>query len=139
MGSQIMLFDALGSTLGLLDANGVFQTEYTYEPFGATTATGAASRTRSNIQGGRTMRRGCIITGPDTTVPALRRFISEDPIGFGRIYQFMQPTSLSSPTILTSPRASFQRTCGLLDRCRKKRIERAITNTQRRSDDVEKI
>ena len=42
-GSQILLFDALGSTLGLLDTNGVLQTEYTYEPFGATTATGTAS------------------------------------------------------------------------------------------------
>jgi hypothetical protein len=38
-----LLTDALGSALALADAAGTVQTEYTYEPFGRTTATGMSN------------------------------------------------------------------------------------------------
>ncbi len=42
-GPRAFLTDGLGSTLALTDSAGLMQGEYTYEPFGETTATGVAS------------------------------------------------------------------------------------------------
>ena len=42
-GTANFLADALGSTLALADSSGTIQTQYTYEPFGKTAMTGAAS------------------------------------------------------------------------------------------------
>ena len=42
-GTRYFLTDALGSTLTLTDAGGNILTQYTYEPFGNTTAIGAAT------------------------------------------------------------------------------------------------
>jgi hypothetical protein len=42
-GAANFLTDALGSTLALTDASGAVQTQYTYEPFGTTSQTGAAT------------------------------------------------------------------------------------------------
>ena len=42
-GPRAFLTDGLGSTLALTDSAGLMQGEYTYEPFGKTTATGVAS------------------------------------------------------------------------------------------------
>ncbi len=41
-GRRTLLTDALGSTVVLADDAGALQTQYAYEPFGATTASGAA-------------------------------------------------------------------------------------------------
>ena len=38
-----LLTDALGSAIALTDGSGAVQTDYTYEPFGRTTATGISS------------------------------------------------------------------------------------------------
>jgi hypothetical protein len=35
--------DAIGSTVALTDSSGTIQTQYTYEPFGKTTASGAGN------------------------------------------------------------------------------------------------
>ncbi len=43
VGVRALLPDALGSTVALGDGTGVLQTQYTYEPFGLTTQTGAAN------------------------------------------------------------------------------------------------
>jgi hypothetical protein len=42
-GTLSLLTDAFGSTIALVDKNGAVQTQYSYEPFGTTAATGAAS------------------------------------------------------------------------------------------------
>jgi YD repeat-containing protein len=42
-GARHFLDDALGSTLALTDSTGTIQTQYTYEPFGNTTASGQGS------------------------------------------------------------------------------------------------
>ena len=43
VGSSALLPDALGSTIALGDNTGTLQTQYTYEPFGSATTSGAAS------------------------------------------------------------------------------------------------
>ena len=42
-GTSNYLADALGSTIALTDANGTTQTQYSYDPFGSTSTSGAAS------------------------------------------------------------------------------------------------
>jgi hypothetical protein len=42
-GARSFLTDNLGSTLALADSAGTIQTQYTYDPFGATTVGGAAN------------------------------------------------------------------------------------------------
>jgi len=42
-GVRNFLGDALGSTVALTDSSGTVQTQYTYEPFGKTTASGQAN------------------------------------------------------------------------------------------------
>ena len=41
MGSRAFLTDALGSTLGLADSTGVVQSQYSYDPFGNDSLSGA--------------------------------------------------------------------------------------------------
>src|SRR5262249_47223749 len=43
VGAHHLLRDALGGTLALTDGSGAVQTEYTYEPFGKTSTSGAAN------------------------------------------------------------------------------------------------
>jgi len=102
-GSHILVFDALGSTLGLLDRSGLLQTEYTYEPFGATTATGTASPNPFQYTGRENDATGLYYYRARYYSPTLRRFISEDPFGFAggdiNLYAYV----LSSPTNFTDP------------------------------------
>src|SRR2546426_481386 len=42
-GTEQYFTDAVGSTVAMVDGAGTVQTEYSYEPFGGTTATGASS------------------------------------------------------------------------------------------------
>ena len=42
-GARTYLTDALGSTLALTDSSGAVQTQYTYDPFGGSSSSGAAS------------------------------------------------------------------------------------------------
>lgn len=75
--------DALGSTMALLNAAGVSTTNYSYEPFGGTTATGSTNGNNSKFTGreedGGT---GLYHFRARYYSPALQRFISEDPMGF---------------------------------------------------------
>jgi RHS repeat-associated protein len=79
-GSEVRLFDALGSTLGLLDTDGVLQTEYSYEPFGATTATGRTSANSLQYTGRENDATELYYYRARYYSPSLRRFISEDPL-----------------------------------------------------------
>ena len=101
--SHTLLFDALGSTLGLLDSDGVLQTEYTYEPFGATTAGGAASPNSFQYTGRENDGTGLYYYRARYYSPTLRRFISEDPRGFGGGDANLYVYALNSPTNFTDP------------------------------------
>jgi len=74
--------DALGSAIALADTAGSIQTEYTYEPFGRTTATGVSSTNPFQFTGRENDGTGLYYYRARYYHPALQRFISEDPIGF---------------------------------------------------------
>ncbi|MGI0016808.1 MAG: RHS repeat-associated core domain-containing protein, partial [Nitrososphaera sp.] len=75
--------DALGSAIALSDSAGAVQAEYTYEPFGKTTATGSPSTSPFQFTGrendGAT---GLYYYRARYYHPTFQRFISEDPIEF---------------------------------------------------------
>jgi len=73
--------DALGSTVALTDTAGAVQTSYTYEPFGATTTTGAATPNVVDYTGRESDPTGLKYYRARYYHPTLARFISEDPIG----------------------------------------------------------
>lgn len=80
-GASHYLTDGLGSTLALTDASGNQSTQYTYEPFGSTTASGASNN--SSQYGGRDNDgTGLYYNRARYYNPRLQRFISEDPMGF---------------------------------------------------------
>jgi len=79
-GARSFLSDALGSTLGLSDSAGTLQTQYTFEPFGNTSVTGAAT-TSSFAYTGRELDAGNLYYYRARYYnPSLQRFMSEDPI-----------------------------------------------------------
>jgi RHS repeat-associated protein len=80
-GTVSSLADALGSIIALTDSSGVIQTQYSYEPFGKATATGAASNNPSKYAGREDEGTGLYFYRARYYAPALQRFISEDPIG----------------------------------------------------------
>ena len=102
-GARYFLTDALGSTVGLVDTAGAIQTSYTYEPFGKTTTTGAASANSQQF----TSREN---DGPLYYYraryynPTFARFISEDPAGFAagdyNVYRYAgdSPTNVGDPS-----------------------------------------
>jgi RHS repeat-associated protein len=76
-----MLRDALGSTIGLVNAGGAIATSYGYEPFGATAASGAASSNSCQFTGREQDPTGLYYLRNRYYNPMLGRFLSPDPIG----------------------------------------------------------
>jgi RHS repeat-associated protein len=79
----LFLTDAVGSTIALADASANLLTSYTYEPFGATTATGAATSNPYDFTGRESDITGMKYYRARYYHPTLQRFIREDPIGLG--------------------------------------------------------
>jgi RHS repeat-associated protein len=80
-GSRELLTDALGSTLGLVDASGAITTSYSYGPYGATTTGGTASANPSAFSGRELDPTGLYFYRARYYEPATGRFLSEDPLG----------------------------------------------------------
>jgi RHS repeat-associated protein len=103
-GVRAMLTDALGSTVALVDGSGALQTQYTYEPFGATSTSGAASANPAQFTGRENDGTGLYYYRPRYYNPQFQRFLSEDPIGFGAgdvnlsAYAFNAPTKFRDPS-----------------------------------------
>jgi RHS repeat-associated protein len=72
--------NALGSSLALTDASGAVQTEYTYEPFGKTSATGASNTSSYQYTGRENDGTGLYYYRARYYHPELQRFVSEDPL-----------------------------------------------------------
>lgn len=72
--------DALGSTLALTDQAGTVTTAYTYEPFGNTSVTGAASTNTLQYTGRENDGTGLYYYRARYYSPRLQRFLSEDPL-----------------------------------------------------------
>src|SRR5216683_5773746 len=81
-GARSFLTDALGSTLALADSSGNLQTQYTFEPFGNTSTTGAATTNSFAYTGRELDATGLYFYRARYYNPALQRSISEDPLGF---------------------------------------------------------
>ena len=81
-GSRSFLTDALGSTLALADSSGTLQTSYTYEPFGNTTVSGAASTNSFAFTGRELDPTGLYFYRARYHNPVHQRFLSEDPARF---------------------------------------------------------
>ena len=106
-GTQSVLADGLGSTLALLNSAGVTQTEYSYEPFGNTTITGAASSNTSQYTARENDGTGLYYYRARYYSPKLQRFISEDPSDFGggdtNLYAYVS----NGPCNATDPSGQF--------------------------------
>ena len=103
-GARDYLTDALGSTVALADGSGMVQTEYMYEPFGGTVATGAATTNAQGFTGRESDGTTLLFYRARYYDPRLQRFISEDPLGFeaGEVnlhsYVSNSPTRWSDPS-----------------------------------------
>jgi RHS repeat-associated protein len=76
------LADALGSAIALADSTGSPQTEYTYEPFGKVTATGASMNNPLQYTERENDGTGLYYYRARYYSPEMKRFVSEDPIEF---------------------------------------------------------
>jgi RHS repeat-associated protein len=81
-GSVVPITDALGSTLALVDSTGAVQTQYAYDAFGGTSASGVAGSNLAQYTGRENDSTGLYYYRARYYNPMLGRFISEDPIGF---------------------------------------------------------
>jgi RHS repeat-associated protein len=110
------LTDVLGSALALTDSSGAVQTQYTYDAFGNTASSGAASSNSSQYTGRENDGTGLYYYRARYYSPALQRFISQDPIGFAgddtNLYAYVgnNPINLSDP-FGTNPLAAAGAVC----------------------------
>jgi RHS repeat-associated protein len=107
VGVRSLLPDALGSTVALGDGTGTLQTQYTYEPFGFVSQTGAASTSSYKYTGREDDGTGLYYYRARYYQPRLQRFIAEDPIGFRggvNFYSYVSgnPVGLVDPLGLAS-------------------------------------
>jgi len=108
-GARSFLTDALGSTTALTDSTGTLQTQYTFEPFGNTTLSGAATTNSFAYTGRELDGTGLYFNRARYYNPTLQRFISEDPIGFSGgdvdlyAYASNSPTNFIDPSGKSNP------------------------------------
>ena len=80
-GNMTFLGDLLGSTIALTDDSGAVDTQYSYEPFGAATASGSPSTNPYQFAFHQNDGTGLYYYSARYYSPTLARFISEDPSG----------------------------------------------------------
>jgi RHS repeat-associated protein len=81
--NEYYLSDALGSVIGLADANGAIKTSYNYSPFGKKQTTGTNSGNPFAFTGREDDGTGYYYYRARYYNPEQKRFISEDALGFG--------------------------------------------------------
>jgi RHS repeat-associated protein len=82
-GAYTQLKDALGSTIALVDASGNLFTQYSYDPFGNTSVSGATNANAFQYTGRENEGNGLYFYRARYYSPMLGRFVNEDPLGFG--------------------------------------------------------
>jgi RHS repeat-associated protein len=111
-GVRNYLTDALGSSVALLDGSGTVQTEYTYEPFGATSVTGGATTSAHAFTGRENDETGLYYYRARYYHPTAQRFVSEDPLDFAagdaNLYAYVgnDATNITDPTGEIAPWAA---------------------------------
>jgi RHS repeat-associated protein len=78
-GTSHFLRDVIGSTVALTDALGAVSTEYTYDPFGASSSAGVPSANVYQFTGRESDGAGRYYYRARYYQPTLHRFMSEDP------------------------------------------------------------
>ncbi len=78
-GTLSYLTDMLGSTMALADSSGALDTNYTYEPFGATTVNGSSGNPYQ-FTGRENDSTGLYYYRARYYSPTLQRFVSQDPM-----------------------------------------------------------
>lgn len=126
-GTRFPLTHALGSTIAPADSSGAIQTRYAYEPFGATTPTGATSSNGYQFTGRENDGTGLYYYRARYYSPRFQRFISEDPAGFGggdsNLYGYVRegPTDFTDPggntPVYSRPGSAAPPTSGRKDKC----------------------
>jgi RHS repeat-associated protein len=101
--NEYYLSDALGSVIGLTDPNGAIKTSYNYSPFGKKQTTGTASGNPFAFTGREDDGNGYYFYRARYYSPEQKRFISEDPLGFGGGDTNLQAYVGNSPTNFTDP------------------------------------
>ena len=101
-GPRNFLTDGLGSVLTLADDAGAVRTQYRYDPYGATVASGDASSNPFQYTGRENDGSGLYYYRARYYNPVFGRFIREDPIGFkGGINKYLyaeaNPISYADP------------------------------------------
>jgi RHS repeat-associated protein len=97
-GARNFLTDALGSSIASADSTGTIQTQYTFDPFGNTTSSGASTSNSFAYTGRELDATGLYFDRARYYNPMIGRFISEDPIGFGdgvNIYSYVYDNPLN--------------------------------------------
>ncbi|MBF6560627.1 MAG: RHS repeat-associated core domain-containing protein [Candidatus Binataceae bacterium] len=104
--TSTFLSDALGSTVGLVGSAGSIATNYTYQPFGATTVGGSANGNSYEFTGRENDGTGLNFNRARYYNPTYQRFVSQDPIGFagGDANMFVYATN--SPLNFRDPRGT---------------------------------
>jgi len=106
-GTNSLLMDPLRSTVAQTDASGSVQTQYRFEPFGATTASGVTSTNTAQFTGRENDGTDLYFYRARYYSPQMQRFASEDPIGFlggYNVYRYVEdnPVNFVDPLGLDS-------------------------------------
>lgn len=102
-GVRNYLTDALGSSVALTDGSATLQTEYTYQPFGKTTATGSATTNTFGFTGREDDGTGLHYYRARYYNSQLQRFVGEDPLGFASGDFNLFGYTANRPVDLTDP------------------------------------
>jgi RHS repeat-associated protein len=102
--TSTFLADALGSTIGLVTANGgPIATSYSYEPFGATTQGGAGNTNPYQFTGRENDGSGLYYYRARYYSPSFQRFVSQDPLSFSGGDPNLYEYAGDSPLIAIDP------------------------------------
>jgi RHS repeat-associated protein len=102
-GNEYFLKDHLGSTIALTDPSGSLSTQYTYSAYGKATKTGSSTN-YFTYTGREDDGTGLYFYRARYYSPDLKRFVAEDPIGFGggqsNLYGYVggNPISFTDPS-----------------------------------------
>jgi RHS repeat-associated protein len=108
--TSTLLTDALGSTIADTDSTGAITTQYSFEPYGKTTQTGAANANSQQFTGRENDGTGVYYYRARYYSPTYGRFVTEDPIGIrggpnGYVYTRANPIRGRDPFGLWSVEA----------------------------------
>jgi len=94
----MFLTDAMGSTIAMTDQAAKVTTQFTYDPFGGTSSTGAGGASNLNFTGRELDTTGLYYYRARYYNPQLERFVSEDPLRFMGGVNFYR-YALDAPTM----------------------------------------